>query len=302
MKQNFSKLFFVCLLILPSVATAEQFLTNSNILKAKGIQIFVGENHDDAVVFDKDVLKKYNISKDGTNLFLITSNGLIPLKGKNVQKNLTQACGDPYPGIGFKKEGNKGFLIAKGYNINGIIKWYPAKELVKQKIPLCLKKITNIKNASFSSYTSSGLKGTIQQISWRKKLTETDFINYCKEMAEHNVNINKNMSYSNLYNDCIQQKQYCEFEDRVFVSFYDEQNQCKEVTSAIIDCDGKTATAGYDLRKFLGVLKIRSGSKEEVWLLWNAPGYEGEGIFAVEINDIGKREKPSAEWLVYTGC
>jgi hypothetical protein len=62
------------------------------------------------------------------------------------------------------------------------------------------------------------------------------------------------------------------------------------------------ATTGFDLKEFLGVLKIEYLSMKEVWLLWNAPGYEGDGIYAIEINDIPKKERLFEEWLVYNGC
>ncbi len=72
--------------------------------------------------------------------------------------------------------------------------------------------------------------------------------------------------------------------------------------SFTIDCDSR-AKKGYDLFEFLGVLKLLDGKREETWLLWNAPGYEGEGIYGIEINDIGRRNKSNnEEWLVYNGC
>lgn len=296
--QRFLFFFVIGLIMLPTKTPAYPFLTKSQILKAKGIRIFVGENQNDAIVFEKEVMEKNGIPKDGSNTFLITSNGLYPLEGMTEERNLVQACGDPYPGIGFKKNGQNGFLISTGINIAGVLKWNPAKVLPKQKPPSCLKKLTKMDNASYSAYASEGLNGVIHQISWRRKLTEVDFINYCKNMAAWNAKIQKDRSYSELYTKCIEQKWYCDYEDRLIVSIQDERQRCQEITNTILDCDGR-ASVGKDLHNFLGVLKIRSGSKKEVWLLWNAPGYEGEGIYTIEINDIGKkRNQVKNGWFI----
>ena len=117
----------------PSTSFAYPFLTKSNILKELGAQILVGENQDDAIVFDKEVLKEYHVSIDGSGSYLITTNGLIPLKGKTSKKNLLRMCADPYPGVGFNKVDGKEIFIATGKNLEGVIHWYPAEAVKKVK-------------------------------------------------------------------------------------------------------------------------------------------------------------------------
>ena len=108
-------------------------------------------------------------------------------------------------------------------------------------------------------------------------------------------------SYKKLYEDCINGERYCKDEERVVINLHEKNGKCLQVTNSAIDCEGK-ATLGVDLREFLGILKIEYNSMKEVWLLWNAPGYEGDGIYAIEINDISNKNRLLEEWLVYNGC
>ena len=75
-------IFLSIIALIPNLSFAYPFLTKSKILKELGAQILVGENQDDAIVFDKDVLREYHVPTDGSGAYLITSNGLIALKAK----------------------------------------------------------------------------------------------------------------------------------------------------------------------------------------------------------------------------
>ena len=110
---------FICT---PSNTTAYPFLTKSKILNQIGAQILVGEKQEDAIVFDKDVLKEYHVPIDGKGTYLITSKGLVSMEGKTVSKQLFQMCDDPYPGIGYKKVNNDDIFIATGENLKGVIR------------------------------------------------------------------------------------------------------------------------------------------------------------------------------------
>jgi hypothetical protein len=120
--------------------------------------------------------------------------------------------------------------------------------------------------------------------------------------AKWNVKIDSSKIYKKLYEECLKLDSiHCADEERVVINFQDSSGKCLEITNSAIDCDNK-AGIGVGLREFLGVLKIEYQTIKETWLLWNAPGYEGDGIYAIEINDIPKKNRLLQEWLVYNGC
>ena len=290
--------FFIICTILISIKTAhaDPFITKSNILKNVGIKIFVGENQKKAIVFhDSDI---ENI-KD-SNLYVLNSKGPYSLKGKLEKMDLLNECGDAIPGIGFKKKGHDGFLIATGKDIGKIIKFYPGHSKSLSNIKSCFKELIK-EQKKVSVYTANILNGNIEQIRWNRNLNADEIEKQCDELAKWNVKIDNKKSYKKLYEDCINGERYCKDEERVVINLHEKNGKCLQVTNSAIDCEGK-ATLGVDLREFLGILKIEYKSKKEVWLLWNAPGYEGDGIYAIEINDISNKNRLLEEWLVYNGC
>jgi len=299
-KQLYLFLLISISLIFPATSIAFPFLTKSRILKNIGAQILVGENQNDAVVFDEDILRKYQVPTDGSNTFLISSDGLQSLKGKTVQKNILKACGPPYPGIGFKKEGYKGFLIVTGENLGNMIKWFPAKQ-ININNSNCFTGLPNTHEIRFTTFYSDLLNGSINQARWTRKLTEKEIEEECRAMAEWNVKINKEKKFEKLYNGCIEGGWVCSEEERLVIVFRDKNGKCDVIINSSIDCDGQAKT-GKNLYEFLGVLKLQHESEEEIWLIWNAPGYEGDGIYTIEIEDLKNKEKSSEEWLVYNGC
>ena len=290
---------FIVALTSPAKSLAYPFLTKSKILKNIGAQILVGEDQGDAIVFDKDVLMEHKVPADGSGSYLITSNGLKPLEGKVAPKNLLKMCGDPYPGIGFNKENNNGIFIATGKNLEGVIQWHPA-EHIETKKSNCLKGLP-ADGVQFASYLSTVLNGVIHQARWKRVLTNKEIEVNCRSYAEFNAKINQQTPAENLFKNCMKDSWMCHDEERLIVSFQSNKGECKKVIKSQIDCDGK-ALAGENLHEFLGVIVIKKDSEQETWLIWNAPGYEGDGVYAIEIKDLGKKVKPSEEWLVYNGC
>jgi hypothetical protein len=100
-----------------------------------------------------------------------------------------------------------------------------------------------------------------------------DIKKQCDELAKRNVKIDNKKSYKKLYEGCINGERYCKDEERVVINLHKKNGKCLQVTNSAIDCEGK-ATLGVDLREFLGILKIDYKFMKEVWLLWNASGYE----------------------------
>lgn len=286
-------------LFLSNSIHADQFLTKSNILKSTHIKIFVGENQKDAIVFHDSDIEHVKHS----DLYVLTFSGSYSLNGKLSTMDLLNECGDPIPGIGFNKKGLGGFLIAAGRNIDKIIKFYPSQTIQNKSpkdIKTCLKKIPK-EQKNIVEYTSNGLKGVIQQMRWKGNLTKDDIEKQCVSFAKWNVKIDSSKKYKDLYENCLSgDTWHCKDEERVVINLYDS-NQCLEITNSSIDCDGKTGI-GIDLREFLGVLIMEYKSNKEIWLLWDAPGYEGDGIYAIEIKDILKKKRVFEEWLVYNGC
>ncbi len=247
---------------------ADEFLTKSPALYNAGIKLYVGENQQDAVAFH---IRDIGYVKESA-LFVLTSAGARPLAGKLSSIDLQNECGDPGPGIGFKKKGYDGFLIAVGKDIDKYIKFYPAQRKPTDSYKSCMSESPK-EQLNIMEYSSPGLDGAIQQVRWKKSLTKEEKIDYL----------------------------HCPDIERVVINLQDKDGKCLEITNSAIDCDGM-ATTGFDLKEFLGVLKIEYRSRKEVWLLWNAPGYEGDGIYAIEINDIPEKQRNFEEWLVYNGC
>jgi hypothetical protein len=214
--------------------------------------------------------------------------------------DLLNECGNPIPGVGFKKKGHDGFLMATGKSIEKIIKFYPAQNKTPQDINTCLKVLPK-EQKKIIEYRSNGLNGTIQQIRWKRNLTKDEIEKECDSIAKWNIKYDKNKTYKELYEKCLGGAWYCKDEERVVINLKDNNGKCLEITNSAIDCHGK-AEIGVDLQEFLGVLKIEYQSMKEVWLLWNAPGYEGDGIYAIEINEITHKNRLLEEWLVYNGC
>lgn len=293
---RFILLIFV-LPLLPVLAHADEFLTRSGALHNAGIRLYVGEDQKDAIGFH---IRDIGYAKDSA-LFVLTSTGARPLKGKLASINLLNECGDPVPGIGFKKKGYDGFLVAVGKDIDKYVKFYPARSRSGGSQKSCLTELPK-EQIRIIEYASAGLEGIIQQFRWKRKLSQSEIEKLCDSFAQWNVKIDNQKTYEDLYKICISGPGgHCTDEERVVINIQDSNDKCLEVTNSAVDCDGQ-ATIGVDLREFLGILKIEYKSRKEMWLLWNAPGYEGDGIYAVEINDIPKKPRHFEEWLVYNGC
>lgn len=293
-------LLAVVLALTPSLSSAYPFLTKSKILRDLGIQILVGENQADAIVFDKAVLKKYGVPADGTDTYLIARKGLRSLRGRASKMNLLKMCAPPYPGVGFNKGNDEGFLIATGKGLEGVIRWYPA-ETVRYEKSDCFSNL-NADDVEFSSYRSEILGGHIHQARWIRALTRTEIDENCRSSADRNAEMNQQTPVDDsYYKNCLSGGWTCRDEGRLIVIFDSKAGECREITNSSIECYGR-AGKGEDLRDFLGVVVLRKDSVQETWLIWNAPGYEGDGVYAIEVKDLGKEDTQSAEWRVYNGC
>ncbi len=285
------------LMLLPVLTHADEFLTKSGALYNAGIRLYVGENQKDAIVFHTRDIGYTNESA----LHVLTTAGARPLKGKLSSINLLNECGNPVPGIGFKKKEYDGFLIAVGKDVDRYIKFFPAQSKSAKSQKSCLSELPKEK-MKVVEYSSPGLDGIIQQVRWKRNFTQEEIEKQCDSLAKWNVKIDNQKCFEDLYKKCISVPGWhCSDEERIVINLQDSNGKCLEITNSTVDCDGK-APIGVDLRQFLGVLKIEYQSTKEVWLLWNAPGYEGDGIYAVEINDIPKKPRHFEEWLVYNGC
>ncbi len=296
-KAGLSLAVILVAILLPLPAHADEFLTKSPALYDAGIKLYVGENQKDAIVFH---MRDIGYIKEPA-IFVLTSTGAHSLKGKLSYMDLQKVCGNSIPGIGFKKKGYDGFLVAVGKDIDKYIKFFPAQRKPTNSLKSCLSESPK-EPSIVEAFSSIGIVGTIQQVRWKRSLTKEEIEKQCDGFAKWNVKIDNQKSYEDLYNKCISGSGWhCSDEERVVISLQDNNGKCLEITNAAIDCDGQ-APIGVNLREFLGVLKVEYHSRKEVWLLWNAPGYEGDGIYAVEVNDISNKPRHFEEWLVYNGC
>ncbi|TAN43837.1 MAG: hypothetical protein EPN22_08850 [Nitrospirae bacterium] len=290
-------LIIAVLMISPVLTHADEFLRRSGSLHSAGIRLYVGEDQKDAMGFH---IRDIGYAKESA-LFVLTSKGARPLKGKLSSINLLNECGDPVPGIGFKKKGYDGFIAAVGKDIDRYVKFFPAPIRSGQSQKSCLTELPK-EQMKAVEYASAGLDGIIQQVRWKRNLTQEEIEKQCDSFAKWNVKIESNKSYEDLFKMCMSGLGgHCSNEERVVINLQDSNGKCLEITNSSITCDGESPI-GVDLREFLGVLKVEYMSRKEVWLLWNAPSYEGDGIYAVEINDIPKKPRHFEEWLVYNGC
>ena len=295
---NFKLLKFIIIivfLLLPIIATADRFITKSKILKENNLKIFVGENQKEAVVFHLNDLDNIN----DENIFFLTSKGSHSLKGKLNKMKLLNECDRSDDGIGFEKENKNGFFIASGQNVHNIITWNPSKKIRKKESRFCGLPPDQSVISKNLLFTSDALDQTIYQVRWKRELTKVEIDNRCKGHAEYNMkifNYNDVARYKEMYESCL--KWDCNFESKQVTGMINKKGQCKELYNSTSDCDGQPSL----LDEFLGVLKLKDNSQEESWLIWNAPGYEGDGIYAIEKKDLGKKENVNSEWLIYNGC
>lgn len=289
-------MLFFLIFISSSNADADQFLNKSKILKANDIKIFVGEDQKNAIVLHKEDISNYRDS-----VYLLAVDGVHSLKGKTLERDLLRECGERVAGTGFRKDNKNGFLIAMGKRVQNIAKWYPAKSIKNGKVSSCVKKVATERGAKIHYDASDGIEEIIFQVKWQRTLSKEERQSYCNEMAKWNIGHNSNETEASLTEKCLQQEWACKDEDRNVVGLVDKKGACRLIMDAIIDCDGRPKV-GHALDKFLGVLKLKDGGQEEIWFLWNAPGYEGDGIYAIEMSDIGQKDRPTEEWLVYNGC
>jgi len=262
------------------------------------VQVFMGESKNGSILFDKAVYKQHLAPQNGHPLYLITPSGLFPLTTQDNTQKLSRTCGEPDTGFGFSKSKESGILMAKGKLKTKSLIWFPATK-VKCKKNICLKGKNSNKNIKLSSYFVADLNVFIHQSSAERKKNSIDIRKYCHEMAQWNEQYGN--IYEKVFNSCMESRGYCEAETQLLIEMQQGTNTCKKISYSVINCESQ-ATTGHNLHEFLGVLLIKHEKNQEKWFLWNAPGYEGDGIYAIEFNELGKESRTTEEWLVYNGC
>ncbi|MFC1836288.1 hypothetical protein ACFL2Q_16470, partial [Thermodesulfobacteriota bacterium] len=89
--------------------------------------------------------------------------------------------------------------------------------------------------------------------------------------------------------------------DHRIVGFVDASGRHTQLSHSMSDFDGYLVS-GPNPQEALGVLEISYKAQKETWLIFNAPGVEGDGVYAVRMDDIGSAAKSHGEWVVYNGC
>jgi hypothetical protein len=79
--------------------------------------------------------------------------------------------------------------------------------------------------------------------------------------------------------------------------------QCVIVARSEQDLDGKPLAGEPPLRGIYGLLRFEKEQVQKSWLLFNSPGYEGEGIAAAELDpNNDELTLRGADAIVYSGC
>jgi hypothetical protein len=293
----FTALWVLIFLLIPMNVHADEIIKDSKILNEHNIKIFVGENNDDSIVLHfRDGVDE----KDG--VFLLSPNEPQSLKGKRFKGTLLRECGDPGPGVGFYKDGRSGFLIASGEKVKEIIRWYPAKPTKEPLNNSCIGQISPADSAEINYFSSENLSKIIYQVKWEKVYSDSEVRDACKRMAEWNIvelKRGQGETIDSFTEKCINRQWACTDEHYNIVGQFD--NICRNIMTSITDCNGKNIK-GWRLKDFLGVLMFTDNQEKEIWFLWDAPGYEGDGIYAVEKKDLYEEKKDYEGWVVYNGC
>jgi hypothetical protein len=291
-------LSFILCLLMPLDIHADQIIKDSKILNEHNIKIFIGEKNDNSIVLH---------SRDNLNMmgsfFLLSPGAPYALIGKIFEGTLLRECGDQVPGIGFYNDGHSGFLVASGEKVKDIIRWYPANSIREPMNNTCVKHIDTTNNAKISYFSTENQSEIIYQVKWKRVYSDTEVREACQEMAEWNIvklKRSKGDTIESFTEKCIAQEWACKEEYYNVVGLLNN-DICRNIITSVTDCNGKVEK-GSRLREFLGLLEFYDGMNKETWFLWDAPGYEGDGIYVVEKKNLFKKRKKYEGWLVYNGC
>ncbi|MFH0824165.1 MAG: hypothetical protein V2B18_15545, partial [Pseudomonadota bacterium] len=221
-------------------------------------------------------------------------------------RQLQHECGSDDRGQGFLKHGRRGVLVAVGKMVRANLRWYPAKETQMAKTMSPEDEALLRYPANYKIYSASRLDGVVIKGRWKRDYTEDEKAACCGRSAEAKVKTPPSKkTVEEPDNDC-EKNGYCLHIFCNVVGMLDYKGRWREI---IHNCQEDAdllwhGTQGACMYDFLGVLQINRPytEKGETWLIFNEPGIEGDGIYAIELEDVGKRKPPSAESLVYNGC
>ncbi len=250
-------------------AYSSQFLEKSELLMKNKIKIFIGDIVENKISIDNPSIKKT------TNLYIVDGSGI--KKTKYIGDGGIQNCrGGSIQAPSFVLTNNSAPLLILSSNKSIKFKWTKAEKIKSHK---CSNLITD-KNTIYK--TSLKDPEIIIRSIHQKRLTAKETREDCKtdemclEMSKTKDRDILNIGYSN---NCL----------------------IKNVVQKIRDVDGKEYGQNA-IDELLGTLEITDSSVKEEWLIFDAPGYEGDGILGVQKENFMKSDFSKIDWVVYNGC
>lgn len=267
---------------------AFEFLTKSDILKKQKVKAFAGEVRNSILVID-DAYKKIEVN----NFSQITSSGISKINGPRVNGKL-RGCGGDTELSGFRIDSKSPPIVFMNYNHKLSVKWMPAKKLEKLA---CVKKFADEKSLKIFSIEEN--QTPFYFLAWPEK-------KYTQDIAKKDCTFfTQNSQSVNIDNDCVS-KYLKKFKTRKHFQAGVVNNPNSDcsinfIKEEITDLDGKNSIDS-SMEDLLGLLRIQAEGQIENWLIFNSPGYEGDGIMAIPQDQFEKGNFKNAEWLVYNGC
>ncbi len=182
--------------------------------------------------------------------------------------------GEDVPALGYKAEGGgkpSGGLAILGRDLDGIaVTWEPAAAMSSATIPSCVAYKADHRLLAYFPSRLPKTGGFYYYAAWDTPGPDTG--------AE---------------DDCVER-----------VGYTDAKGRCFTLHESTAKREDGCPPYGVGDRTGLGVLKLQKNGAREEWLLYNTPGYEGEGIGHVPFDPAGpKRVDPkSVDHYVYSGC
>lgn len=256
------RILILFLLILSMPTWANEFLKNSKVLKEEGIKAYSGEYHSGSGLYEIVIENNYKLSFN--NLFQVENEGFIPLKGR-VGVGKISGCGGKYNGISYPVSKKASPVIFEKKSSNLQIIWKQASALRDRANAQCFKKSHFLNEIDIKNFNINGVEIYIKRSKNKKSDREFRYL----EVGTWSL----------------------------------ENGTCKksEFYKVLLDEDGKNPPEGSVTQVF-GLLQFQKNDKIEKWMLFKAPGYEGEGILALPLSDLLQGKFSNLDWLIYNGC
>lgn len=300
---NFYKNCLISLILatcleMPASSRASEVLEQSKLLKAANIHLFIGFEADRVLSFYDTEIQQMQENGNG-KLFTLSEQGANAFR---FQKRTTITdCGFTDKAMSVKLQKGTPPFVATGVNAASALTWLPAvKSTFDPSAFTDILKIGKIEEA-YADF-SPLLQGTILTAVVKRKISREEAFIDCLR--------NPGISYQQETNSLITADACMKDFDRgTFQDAYIRQTIFRElngkehlILASEMGADRNPEKAGNSLENFMGVLRIQFNGQQEIWLIWNSPGYEGSGIYAIKQEDLTKGLKDSATWLVYNGC